>query len=397
VTFPFASLPENLAAFCAELRRVHRFRLGPGELQDAARALELTRLADERAVRNALRPVLCGSLDDLAVFDRAFTAFFLRNAARTDVDAHAGPVRSPRRRSPHDRMTRPPGQDDEGISEGVDEAGLAAFPMATTDRATASARGFVRASYSPLEGEGAPPDLVPPDPEWRRAASAFVQRLDAGLSRRWRPAAHGPRFDFRRTLRSSLHTGGEALLPRWQTRRTRRPRLVLLLDGSRSMKAHTCSAFQMAVALASVTSNIEAFTFSTALQRVTDDVRRAAAGGRPRLDYLHHAWGGGTSIGTCLQEFRARFGDRVGPNTVVIVASDGLDVGAPAVLRDVMAHLHRHAAAVVWLNPLLETLGYEPTALGMHVARPYVTTFASVTDPADLLDLSRVVRLRSRS
>jgi uncharacterized protein with von Willebrand factor type A (vWA) domain len=78
----------------------------------------------------------------------------------------------------------------------------------------------------------------------------------------------------------------------------------------------------------------------------------------------------------------------------MIVVSDGLDVGAPALLRDAMAHLHQRTAAVVWLNPLLETPGYEPTALGMHVARPYVTTFASVTGPADLLALSRVVRLR---
>ena len=56
--YPFASLPENLAAFCEALRREHRFRIGPRELQDAARALEIVDLADEQAVRNTLRPVL---------------------------------------------------------------------------------------------------------------------------------------------------------------------------------------------------------------------------------------------------------------------------------------------------------------------------------------------------
>ncbi len=39
--YPFASLPENLTAFCAVLRREHGFRVGPGELHDAARALEI--------------------------------------------------------------------------------------------------------------------------------------------------------------------------------------------------------------------------------------------------------------------------------------------------------------------------------------------------------------------
>ena len=141
---------------------------------------------------------------------------------------------------------------------------------------------------------------------------------------------------------------------------------------------------------------VEVFTFSTRLQRVTDDVRRAAAGELRRLDRLHHAWAGGTTIGACLRDFLRRFGERmVGRDTVVMIASDGLDVGVPDMLRDAMRELHRRSAGVVWLNPLLETEGYEPTAAGMSAARPYVTTFTSVTDPAGLARLSRLVRLRA--
>ena len=62
--YPFASLPENLAAFCEVLRREHGFRIGPGELHDAARALDVVDLANERAVRHALRPILAGTLDE---------------------------------------------------------------------------------------------------------------------------------------------------------------------------------------------------------------------------------------------------------------------------------------------------------------------------------------------
>ena len=138
------------------------------------------------------------------------------------------------------------------------------------------------------------------------------------------------------------------------------------------------------------------FTFSTELQRVTDDVRRAAAGEPRHLDRLHHAWAGGTAIGACLREFLRRFGERmVGRDTVVIIASDGLDVGEPDMLRDAMRELHRRSAGVVWLNPLLETEGYEPTATGMRAARPYVTTFASVNDAPVLARLSRLVRIKA--
>jgi uncharacterized protein with von Willebrand factor type A (vWA) domain len=122
---------------------------------------------------------------------------------------------------------------------------------------------------------------------------------------------------------------------------------------------------------------------------------RAAAGEQRLLPRLRRAWGGGTSIGACLNEFVTRFGERlVGRDAVVVIVSDGLDVGAPDVLRRTMAHLHRRSAAVIWLNPLLDVPGYEPTAIGMRAARPFVTTFACVRDATDLLELSRVVRVR---
>jgi uncharacterized protein with von Willebrand factor type A (vWA) domain len=170
---------------------------------------------------------------------------------------------------------------------------------------------------------------------------------------------------------------------------------VLLLDGSRSMSAYARTALQIAVAMASVTMRVEVFTFSTTLQRVTGDVRRAAAGEPHRLEPVQYAWGGGTSIGACLRDFLRKFGERLlGRDTVVIIASDGLDVGEPDTLRGAMSELKRRSAGVVWLNPLLETPGYEPTASGMSAARPYVTTFASVTDVASFVRLSRLVRVR---
>jgi uncharacterized protein len=79
----------------------------------------------------------------------------------------------------------------------------------------------------------------------------------------------------------------------------------------------------------------------------------------------------------------------------VIVASDGLDVGAPDVLRESMRELHRRSAGVIWLNPLSETPGYEPTASGMSAARPFIATLTSVSTPADLARLATVLRLRA--
>ena len=182
-------------------------------------------------------------------------------------------------------------------------------------------------------------------------------------------------------------------MPRWRARSRRRPRLVMLIDGSRSMSMYVEPLLRMAVALASVTLDVEVFTFSTALRHVTRDAQRAASG-EPRPLDLRYAWGGGTTIGACLREFIRRYGDRMlGRETFVVIASDGLEVGDYTVLRDAMAHVSRRSAAILWLNPLLATAGYEARALGMSVARPYITILAFVGSPADLARLARARRV----
>lgn len=397
--YPFGSLPGNLAAFGDFLRREHRFRVVHSDLQDAARALEIVDLTDELSVRHALRPIFSRTSDETRIFDRAFSAFFfpgptgVPQPGQPSLSDDATPdSRSEIRRASEQRQHLGD-SDDEDEQRWPGDAEMA--PVETTDADDAAFRTAL-GRYSPLEGEGAAPTLVRVDASWRDAARALVRRLHLGLSRRWRPAPRGRRFDLRRTLRTSLQSGGETLVVRWLRHPRRAPKFVVFIDGSRSMGGHAETALMLATALATATMRIEVFTFSTALKRITRDIRRAAAGEVRRLEHLHHGWAGGTSIGACLREFLHRFGERmIGRDTVVVVFSDGLDVGEPARLRDTTRELRRRAAAVVWLNPLLDTPGYEPTAAGMAAARPYVTTFSHVNDPIGLVRLSRVVRLRA--
>ena len=397
MSYPFASLPGNLAAFCATLRREHRFLIGPGELRDAARVLELTAIADERAVRDALRPVLTASAADVQVFDHAFNRFFLRRGPGlpgAEAVALARDItRATLPSSAREAEGEPVGAVDSALDPAADIDAAATSPADSDDEDDEARSGVLRRSYSPLAGEGAMPRIGPVGAEWRDAALALASRVRAGSSRRWRPAPRGRRFDLRRTLRRSLPGGGELLVPRWRARRPRRARFVLLLDGSRSMSPYAAPALAAAIALTGVARGTETFTFSTALERVTPEIARAAAGATLRLR-LHHAWGGGTAIGASLREFVHRFADGLlGRDTVVLVWSDGLDVGEPAILREAMASLARRSAAVVWLNPLLDTAGYEPSALGMSTARPFVSTLAAVQDPAALVRLSRMLRM----
>ena len=392
--YPFASLPENLIAFGTVLRHDYGFRVGLRQIHDALRALEIVTIADQRAVRNLWRPILSSTADEATLFDRAFDEFFLqRHGVRLErpVDRGAGDAPA----GPHARR----GAKRERESTIIDSAIESSLPDRAVDiddigDAEDEQEGILRASYSPIAGEAPPPEIGPADPAWQDAALAFVRRVQTALSRRWKPAPRGSRFDLRRTLRSSLHTGGEPLVPRWKARPRLRPRFVMILDGSRSMSPYASAALRSAVAIAAATRNVEAFAFSTELQRITPAIRRAASGRFTRLPHLEGAWGGGTGIGTCLRDFLHRYGDRLlSRDAVMIIVSDGLDVGHPDVLRHAMTELRRRSAAVIWLNPLIETLGYEPSSIGMRTAKPSITTLAWVGDPGGLYRLARTARV----
>jgi uncharacterized protein with von Willebrand factor type A (vWA) domain len=391
--YPFGDLPANLAAFCDELRRQHHFRIGPAELRDVAQALDLVDLASERHVRNAMRPVLSSRLADSLVFDRAFDAFFFGESSgleRTWPDRDVPPIS---RSTPPDDQARadPATRQDNDNAQARQMAVDPDNDLADSE----SDRSVRRTRYSPLRGEGfATLRLEPVSDEWRDAARMFVRRVRLGVSRRWRPGLRGHRFDLRRTWRASLETGGEALSPRWLERRRRIPRFVVLVDGSRSMEQAAEGAMVLPVALATE-ADVEAFTFSTTLRRITMAVRQAASGTAARLDLPADAYGGGTKIGASLARFLQIHGGMVRRTTIVFIVSDGLDVGDASPLAGAMADLRRRAASIVWCNPLIVTAGYEPTARGMAVAKPFVSLLTGVPDRRVLADLGRHLKVRA--
>ena len=154
--YPFASLPENLTAFCAALRRDHGFRIGPRELHDAARALQVAPIVDERAVRDTLRPVLSRTVDDSSKFDAAFRAFFYPGPAR-----HAGADRSLSHAAPRQRRAPVPDGSQQRSDPGLEPAGeeLSTETASDVDAVIGDAGRdrpvtLLRSTYSAAESEG---------------------------------------------------------------------------------------------------------------------------------------------------------------------------------------------------------------------------------------------------
>jgi uncharacterized protein len=208
------------------------------------------------------------------------------------------------------------------------------------------------------------------------------------LTRRRRASASGE-LDLRRTVRRALRTGGDPARILRRARRRRPRRFVLLLDVSGSMSAYSRALLVFAHAALRVDPRWEAFCFGTRLTRVT-----RALGGSDPDEALRRAtadvvdWDGGTRIGESLKAFLDGFGHGgLARGAVVVVCSDGLDTGDPALLGEQMARLARLAHTTVWLNPLREDPRYEPLARGMAAALPHVDVFASGHNLASLEEL----------
>jgi uncharacterized protein with von Willebrand factor type A (vWA) domain len=150
-----------------------------------------------------------------------------------------------------------------------------------------------------------------------------------------------------------------------------------MLDISGSMADYSRALVMFAHVALRADRRFEAFCFGTRLTRVT----RALAGSDAN-EALERAgaevvdWEGGTRIGDSLKELLDRWSARTAlRGSVVVLCSDGLERGDPAVLTAQMARLSRLAHRVLWLNPLKGSPRYEPLARGMAASLPFVDVF----------------------
>lgn len=394
-----AELSANIVDFCGSLRGDLRFSVGHEQAREALRAAELVGIADRERVRTALRLVLCSKPEELRLFDEAFDAFFAhpRRGVRQQAYAarHSRPQPGARSASGGRDATaqapqrEAPAQLDEDTGSSAAPARLRAIDEEPAD--AAASWQMMRARFSPQAGSADPPPIAAKSVEaLLTAASKLVAGVRLGRLRRWKPQQRGARFDMRRTLRASLQTGGDPVALRRLGHPLRNPRFVILLDGSRSMASHGTLMLSFAYALCRRTPRANVFIFSTELREVTRALRSASRLREHQLAGIGEAWGGGTRIGDSLSAFVVRYAGRLlTPETVTIVYSDGLDAGDVERLGRAMREIRRRSAAVIWVNPLVGTPGYTPSARGMSVSLPYVDALVGAGDASGLLDLIR--------
>jgi uncharacterized protein with von Willebrand factor type A (vWA) domain len=74
---------------------------------------------------------------------------------------------------------------------------------------------------------------------------------------------------------------------------------------------------------------------------------------------------------------------------IVVICSDGLDRGDPALLAGAMERLSRLSHKLVWMNPHKgSNPDFQPTTLGMMVASPFIDLVLSGHDLASREELA---------
>lgn len=344
---------------------------------DAATALQAlahSSQLDVRLVRWTLRAVLCGRPQEWRRFDALFDAWFLPDGQRkrTEIRASGG-----------GRLdTRQAG----ALLD--DSPGL---PRDTADRREQDAAGGAGSeSASPHSALKQTDFRYLHDPESLRALDAllqdFVKRLQRIELRRDRPSQQGQRLDLARSLRRSVAHGGLPFELAWRQRRRQRPRLILLLDVSRSMNLYSFFYLRLARALMAMLPDLHCFIFHTRLAGIGQALRDPdPVRAQESLHLLSSGWGGGTRIGAALAQFNQDYAAKLlHARSCVLIASDGYDTGPADQTASALGALRRRARSVVWLNPLASRPDYTPTSACMQAALPLIDRLIPAGDLASL-------------
>ena len=220
----------------------------------------------------------------------------------------------------------------------------------------------------------------------------MISPFRIAVTRRFKRSKKPEDLDFRRILKKSLKVEGIPFELFYRKKRKRLKRLVILIDVSGSMDRYARFVMPFIMGVKGVGSKADLFVFSTSLTPITSIIRRFTF--EEALEKISHEvpdWSGGTRIGYSLHQFNQQYGERLlNKRTVVIIMSDGWDLGGRELLRREMGVLSQRAYSVIWLNPLAGDPDYRPICQGMKTALPYVDYFL----PADSLQsLKKVGRI----
>ncbi len=406
-------LPARLLELTEELRR-EGVAVGTSEILDAFEVLGEISWSPEEDFREALAATLAKSQEDRRIFELVFERFFFRSvelsaaqqgvreeeesmlaelsdedleALRAQIaaalrDGEEGAMRDLARMAVAAFARRQEGSGVIGVDvQRIRRAlGLRAEPQPELAQGDPRRDGLPREALRRFEAllrrelergqiertGNLPParplgDLDRALPSGPLADLAAVHRVVAQLRRRLATQglqARGHRrhahVDVRRTMRTSLQTGGVPIVLKYRPRRPRRPEIYVLCDVSTSVTSASVFFLSVLHALHDTFRKMRSFVFIERISEVTDVFEHErnfkAVSERISGDAGVADISGYTDYGRVWTEFLQQVEDDLHPRATVIVLGDARTNGRDP-RADVFAQIAARAGRTFWLNP----------------------------------------------
>ena len=372
----------------AHYLREHGFALGYAEIELMVQAAAALPLAQWPRIEALWRGIAAGSHKQWLKYPELHQAFWfphkVKGSTRSSGLTRPGRTLPELVQQMHSEMgNAPPG-------EARPIVGLADQPGAgegESEESTDPQRAQGGASRTAPLDERDFADWMPTDMDrFEPLVEALKRGLRAQLLRRLQNDKTKGVIHVRRSLRAALATGGELVKLHHVRRQRRQPRVVVLVDVSRSMEVHAQFFLRLTRAMVEV-MDARAFVFHTRLADVTPLLKRRSERVQEKVNAVTFGFGGGTRIASCLSEaLHVHLGRSLSRGDLFMVFSDGYDTDEPEALAKVLSQVKARGARVCWLHPTKEA----PTSAAMVLAAPYVSRFL----PAhNLASLSRLPEL----
>jgi uncharacterized protein len=382
--------PLNLLGFARALRR-SGVPMDSAKIALSLQAAMAVGLEQKSDLKAALSCVLINRLEDRAVFEELFEAYFrdpqvanqlLAQMLPTAEGQAAPSTRKPRvnealnpkrAQSPQDPQQPPkPHQPEQELKL---DAVMTASDLSRLKHADFGALGAEEFK------------LV------QRLALQIPMVLPTYPTRRQKASVRGRGLNWSKTWRQSLKTEGEILeLPRRGPKREAMPLMIIVdISGSMERYARLLLAF-LHQACASYPRR-EVMVFGTELTRLTPiflhpDPDAMLSGVNERVK----DFASGTLLGRSLGALRERYpGTLVAKRSMVLLITDGLDTGESHELEASLQWLKRHCKSLCWLNPLLRFEAYQPLAKGASVLERYADAKIAIHNLTHLEQLAKAL------
>ena len=384
---PAATDPREQLGEFAHYLRGHGFALGYAEVELMARAAAALPAQQWPRLEALWRSIASGSQTQWTRYTALHQAFWFPHKVRASTRS-SGLTQKSRSLAEvvaqmhKDMASTPPGAAKPTIGV-ADQAGAGAV-----DAPDASPKAQGGASRLSPQDSRDFADWLPGDMDrFEPLVEAFKRRLRAKLMRRLQDHPERGAIHLRRSLRQALSTGGELVQLHHVRRKRRLPKVVVLVDVSRSMETHAQFFLRLGRALVEV-MDARAFVFHTRLAEVTPLMRTRSKRLQEKVHAVSFGFGGGTRIAHCLGEaLDVHLGRSLKSGDIFMVLSDGYDTDAPEDLCAVLARVKARGARICWLHPTVE----RPQSEAMRLAAPHVTHFMPVHNLASLSRLPELL------